>query len=44
MNNLLDKEIITYKRSRSRSDWSGNALWYTYGQERNVTIRLDVTF
>ncbi|WP_020399676.1 TonB-dependent receptor [Kordiimonas gwangyangensis] len=44
VNNLLDKEIITYKRSRSRSDWSGNALWYTYGQERNVTIRLDVTF
>ena len=44
VNNLLDSNIITYKRSRSRSDWSGNALWYTYGQERNVTVRLDVSF
>lgn len=44
VNNLLDSEIITYKRSRSRSDWSGNALWFTYGQERNVSLRLDVTF
>lgn len=42
--NLLDEEIITYKRSRYRGDWSlGNHSYY-YGDERNVSVRFDFDF
>lgn len=44
INNLFNKEIILYKRSRSRSDWSGNALWHNYADERNLSVRLDFKF
>lgn len=44
LNNVLDSDIILYKRSRSRGDWSGNALWVEYGEERNIAVRLDFKF
>lgn len=42
--NLLDNEHILYRRSRSRSDWSGNLLGVDYGADRTVTVRLDFEF
>ncbi|GHF13975.1 hypothetical protein GCM10017044_05080 [Kordiimonas sediminis] len=44
VNNVLNTNIITYRRSRSRSDWSGNTLYETYGDQRNLAVRLDFTF
>lgn len=44
LNNVFNDNIILYKRSRSRSDWSGNALWENYADERNLSIRLDFKF
>ena len=44
VNNLLDDDIALYKRSRSRGDPSGNALWIEYARERNVVVRLDFEF
>jgi len=42
--NLLDNEHILYRRSRSRSDWSGNLLGVDYGADRSVAVRLDFQF
>lgn len=42
--NLLDNEHILYRRSRSRSDWSGNLLGVDYGPDRTFTVRLDFEF
>lgn len=44
INNLADKEIITYKRSRYRGDYSIGNLYYYYGAERNIAIRFDFQF
>ncbi|NVJ96961.1 MAG: TonB-dependent receptor [Alphaproteobacteria bacterium] len=44
VDNLLDNEHILYRRSRSRSDWSGNLLGVDYGPDRTVTVRLDFEF
>lgn len=44
VDNLLDNEHILYRRSRSRSDWSGNLLGVDYGADRTVTVRLDFQF
>jgi outer membrane receptor protein involved in Fe transport len=42
--NLLDDEVILYKRSRYRGDWSTGAQNYWYGDERNLSIRLDFNY
>ncbi len=44
INNLLDEDVILYARSRSRSDWSGNALQVYHGAARNVSVRVDFNF
>lgn len=44
VNNVFNSKVSLYKRSRSRSDWSGNALWIEYAPERTVAVRLDFTF
>lgn len=44
INNLLDEEVILYKRSRYRGDWSTGALNYFYGDERNISVRLDFNY
>lgn len=44
INNLLDEEIITYKRSRYRGGWSLGNHYYYYGAERNVSVRFDFDF
>ncbi|WP_082990159.1 TonB-dependent receptor [Woeseia oceani] len=44
VNNVLNDEIITYKRSRVRSDWSLGDIYYYYGDERAYSLRLDFTF
>ena len=44
INNVLNDEIITYKRSRYRFEWSLGDLYYYYGAERNVSLRVDFNF
>jgi outer membrane receptor protein involved in Fe transport len=44
VDNLLDEEIITYKRSRYRGGWSLGNHYYYYGAERNVSVRFDFDF
>jgi outer membrane receptor protein involved in Fe transport len=44
VNNLLDSEIVTYKRARSRNAESTAQQYISYLPERNVTVRLDYTF
>ena len=44
INNLLNDEIITYKRSRYRGGWSLGDQYYYYGAERTVSVRLDFNF
>ena len=42
--NLFNEEVILYKRSRYRGDWSTGAQYYFYGDERTVSVRLDFNF
>lgn len=44
INNLLDEEIITYKRSEYRGDSSLGNKYYYYGAERTLSVRADVVF
>lgn len=44
INNLLDEEIITYKRSRYRTTAGYSNQYYFYGDERNVSVRFDFNF
>jgi outer membrane receptor protein involved in Fe transport len=44
INNVLNEEIITYKRSRYRSDWPLGELYYYYGEERTIAVRFDFDF
>jgi len=44
INNLLDEEIITYKRSRYRGGWALGNHYYFYGDERNISVRFDFDF
>lgn len=44
IDNLLNDEIIEYKRSRYRGDYSTGAQYYYYGDERTVSVRLDFNF
>jgi outer membrane receptor protein involved in Fe transport len=44
VNNVLNKEIIEYKRSRYRSDWPLGDQYYYYGEERSVAVRFDFDF
>jgi outer membrane receptor protein involved in Fe transport len=44
VNNLFNEEVILYKRSRYRGDWSTGAQNYYYGDERNITFRLDFSY
>ncbi|WP_306523405.1 TonB-dependent receptor [Rheinheimera sp.] len=42
--NLLDEEVINYKRARSRGTNTRNDLAVDFAEERSLTIRLDYTF
>jgi len=42
--NLLDEEIITYKRSRYRTTAGYSDQYNYYGAERNVSVRFDFDF
>lgn len=42
--NLMNDEIITYKRSRYRGGWSLGDQYHYYGNERTVSVRLDFNF
>lgn len=42
--NVLNDEIITYKRSRYRSSWPLGDQYYYYGDERTVSVRFDFNF
>ncbi|WP_308909232.1 TonB-dependent receptor [Pseudokordiimonas caeni] len=44
VNNLLNTEIIEYKRSRYRSEAALGEKYFYYGAERTVSLRLDFTF
>jgi outer membrane receptor protein involved in Fe transport len=44
VNNVLNEEIIEYKRSRYRSDWPLGDQYYYYGEERSVAVRFDFDF
>ncbi len=44
LNNLLNDEIINYKRSRRNSPDSGMEQYVYYAPERNLTVRADVSF
>lgn len=44
VNNLLDEDVVLYKRSRYRGDWSTGALNHYYGDARNVSLRLDFNY
>lgn len=44
VNNLFNEEVILYKRSRYRGDWSTGAQNYYYGDERNFQFRIDFNF
>jgi len=44
INNLLNEEIITYKRSRYRTTDGYSNQYYYYGDERNVSVRFDFDF
>jgi outer membrane receptor protein involved in Fe transport len=44
INNLLNDEIVTYKRSRYRGGWSLGNQYYYYGDERTVSVRFDFDF
>lgn len=44
INNLLDEEVITYKRSRYRAEAGWVQLYTYYGDERNVSVRFDFDF
>ena len=44
INNLLDSEIVSYQKARSRDVESRAAQYIRYLPERNVTVRLDYTF
>ncbi len=44
IDNVLNDEIITYKRSRYRGGWSLGDLYHYYGAERTVSVRLDFSF
>lgn len=41
--NLLNREIITYRNANERDDPT-EPLWVSYGQERNISVRLDFEF
>jgi outer membrane receptor protein involved in Fe transport len=44
IDNLLNEEIIEYKRSRYRGDSSLGDQYHYYGPERTYSLRLDVNF
>jgi outer membrane receptor protein involved in Fe transport len=44
VNNLLNEEIITYKRSRYRDNWPLGNQYYYYGEERSISLRVDFNF
>ena len=44
INNLFDEEVVLYKRSRYRGDYSTGALNHYYGDARNVSVRLDFNY
>lgn len=44
VNNLLDEDVVLYKRSRYRGDYSTGALNHYYGDARNVSLRLDFNY
>ncbi|TNE65836.1 MAG: TonB-dependent receptor [Alphaproteobacteria bacterium] len=44
VNNLLNTEIITYKRNQYRSDYSLGNQYVYYGDERTFALRLDFQF
>jgi outer membrane receptor for ferrienterochelin and colicin len=44
IDNLLDEEIITYKRGRFRDDRPLGEEYYYYGIERTASLRLDFEF
>lgn len=44
VNNVLNDEIITYKQSRYRFEWSLGDLYHYYGEERNISVRFDFDF
>ncbi|MBT8101145.1 MAG: TonB-dependent receptor, partial [Gammaproteobacteria bacterium] len=44
LNNVLNEEIITYKRSRYRSNWPLGDNYYYYGDEFSYSLRLDFDF
>ena len=44
INNLLNEEIITYKRSRYRGSSPLGNQYYYYGTERAVSVRFDFNF
>jgi len=44
VNNVFNEEVILYKRSHYRGDWSTGAQYYYYGDERNLQIRFDFSY
>ncbi len=44
INNLLDEDVVLYKRSRSRSNANWVPLEVYYGDARNVSVRVDFNF
>ena len=44
LNNVFNEEVILYKRSYYRDDWSLGAQNYYYGDERNLQLRLDFNY
>lgn len=44
INNLLDKEYVTYRRARSRNSGNNAALYTDYGDNRTFTLRVDYRF
>lgn len=42
--NLFNEEVILYKRSQYRGDFSTGAQYVYYGAERNFSLRLDFTY
>ena len=45
INNVLNEEIITYRVRRYHSfEWSLGDLYHYYGDERNVSLRVDFNF
>ena len=44
VDNVLNEEIIEYKRSRYRSNWPLGDQYHYYGEERSFSVRLDFDF